>query len=222
MSTRSREIMEFYSEKKVYSIIYHAARVFMDTFGRVDVCGLENLPEGGFLVASNHASFIDPPLIGCVIPREMYYFARKTLLDNALLKHVLPYCNVIPVDRDGGSDIGAFKKVFSVLKQGHALILFPEGTRSKDGKLGKPQGGAGLIACKTRVPVVPVRVFGTGDVLPRGSMLPSRADLPVVFGKPLSPAEFAPGKDAPDRFREASRRIMAKIADLCPPLPPKM
>ncbi len=213
--------MEFYSEKKLYSLFYHGARMFMDTFGRVEVRGLENLPNGGFLIASNHVSFIDPPLIGCVIPREMYFFARKTLLDNAVLKVILPYCNVIPVDRDGGGDVGAFKKVFSVLKQGHAMILFPEGTRSKDGRLGKAQGGAGLIACKTRVPIVPVRVFGTGDVLPRGSAIPARADLAVVFGKPLFPQDFDPGKDAPDRFREASRRFMEKIAEIRPPRAPE-
>lgn len=214
--------MELYTEKKLYSLIYHGARAFMNSFGRVETVGLENLPTGGFLIASNHVSFIDPPLIGCVIPREMYFFARKTLLDNPVLRRILPYCNVIPVDRDGGGDVGAFKKVFTVLREGHALILFPEGTRSKDGKLGKAQGGAGLIACKTRVPVVPVRVFGTGDVLPRGSAIPARADLSVVFGKPMFPEEFDPGKDAPDRFREASRRFMAKIAALNPPETPKM
>lgn len=214
--------MELYTEKKVYSLIYHGARMFMNSFGRVETNGLENLPEGGFLIASNHVSFIDPPLIGCVIPREMYFFARKTLLDNPVLKRVLPYCNVIPVDRDGGGDVGAFKKVFTVLREGHALILFPEGTRSKDGRLGKAQGGAGLIACKTRVPVVPARVFGTGDVLPRGSAIPARADLAVVFGKPIYPEEFDPGKNDPDRFREASRRFMARIAELRPPSVPKM
>lgn len=214
--------MELYTDKKVYSLVYHGARMFMGAFGRVEVSGLENLPEGGFLIASNHVSFIDPPLIGCVIPREMYFFARKTLLDNAILKCVLPYCNVIPVDRDGGSDVGAFKKVFAVLKQGHALILFPEGTRSKDGKLGKAQGGAGLISCMARVPVVPARVFGTGDVLPRGSAFPQRADLGVAFGKPIYPKEFDPGKNHPDRFREASRRFMERIAALEPPPGPKM
>jgi len=214
--------MELYTDKKFYSLVYHGARVFMSAFGRVEVSGLENLPEGGLLIASNHVSFIDPPLIGCVIPREMYFFARKTLLNNPILKRALPHCNVIPVDRDGGSDVGAFKKVFAVLKQRHALILFPEGTRSKDGQLGKAQGGAGLIACMARVPVVPARVFGTGDVLPRGSAFPQRANLGVAFGKPIYPKEFDPGKDAPDRFREASRRFMERIAALEPPAVPKM
>ena len=214
--------MELRTDKKIYAFLHHVARTFMHVFGRVEVRGVENLPEGGFLIAGNHVSFLDPPLIGCAIPREMYFFARKTLMNNPLLRLILPHCNVIPVDRDGGSDVGAFKKVFSVLREGHALILFPEGTRSKDGRLGKPQGGAGLIACRMRVPVVPARVFGTGDVLPRGAAIPERAKLAVVFGKPLLPQDFDPGKDAPDRFREASRRIMAKIAELEPPQEPKM
>lgn len=209
--------MPLYTDKKVYSLIYHGVQMVMDTLGRVDVCGLENLPKGGFLIASNHVSFLDPPLIGCVIPREMYFFARKTLLDNIVLRHVLPYCNVIPVDRDGGSDVAAFKKVFSVLKQGHAIILFPEGTRSKTGQLGKAQGGAGLMACMARVPVVPTRVFGTGDVLPRGSVIPTRSNLGITFGKPIHPEEFDPGKNYPDRYREASRRVMMRIEELKAP-----
>lgn len=206
--------MEFYSERKFYSLLYHLVRAFMTVFGNAQAYGLENLPPGGFLIASNHASFIDPPLVGCVVPREIYYFARKTLAENALLSRVFPYCNVVLIDRGGSGDLGAFRKVFSVLRQGHALVLFPEGTRSRDGKLGPAQGGAGLIACKTRVPVVPARLFGTNEVLGRGTALPRRAQLVVVFGKPMLPAEFDPGKNAPDRFREASRRIMKRIAEL--------
>ncbi|MGN0835668.1 MAG: lysophospholipid acyltransferase family protein [Candidatus Spyradosoma sp.] len=212
---------ELFTDKLVYSLIYYSARAFMNTFGRLDVHGEENIPEGGCLFAGNHMSFIDPPLIGCCIPHEMFFLARKTLNDNPVLARVLPYCNVIPVDRDGGSDVAAFKKMFRVLREGHAILVFPEGTRSKDGKLGKAQGGAGLIACKARVPVVPVRLFGTNQVLQRGTFLPKRANLTVCFGKPMSPEEFDPGKDCPDRFREASRRVMARIAAMEEPAPSK-
>lgn len=206
--------MDLFTEKLVYSVVYYGARAFMHTFGRLDVYGLENIPKCGCLIASNHVSFIDPPLIGSCIPKEMFFLARKTLNDNPILGRVLPHCNVIPVDRDGGSDVAAFKKMFKVLRDGHSILLFPEGTRSKDGKFGKAQGGAGLIACKARVPVVPVRLFGTNEVLQRGTFLPKRAELKVCFGKPMYPEEFDPGKDCPDRFREASRRFMARIAEM--------
>ncbi len=206
--------MDLFTDKIVYSLIYHGARAFMNTFGQLDVYGLDNLPKGGCLIASNHVSFIDPPLIGCCIPQEMFFLARKTLQDNPLLKKVLPYCNVIPIDRDGGSDVSAFKKMFRVLKDGHSILLFPEGTRSKDGKPGKAQGGAGLIACKAKVPVVPVRLFGTNNVLPKNSILPKRAKLKVCFGKPIFPSEFDPGRDHPDRFREASKFFMKRILEI--------
>lgn len=206
--------MDLFTEKLVYSVIYYGARAFMHTFGRLDVYGLENIPKCGCLIASNHVSFIDPPLIGCCIPKEMFFLARKTLNDNPILGRVLPHCNVIPVDRDGGSDVAAFKKMFKVLREGHSILLFPEGTRSKDGKFGKAQGGAGLIACKARVPVVPVRLFGTNEVLQRGTFLPKRAEMKVCFGKPMYPEEFDPGKNFPDRFREASCRFMARIAEM--------
>ncbi len=209
--------MDFFSDKIVYSVIYHLARAFMNTFGPLDIYGQENIPAGGCVFASNHLSFLDPPLVGCCIHREMFFLARKTLQDNPLLAKIFPYCNVILIDRDGGSDVGAFKKMFRILKEGHAVLVFPEGTRSKDGKPGKPQGGAGLIACKAKVPVVPVRIFGSNQVLPRGSCIPRRASLKVCFGAPVVASEFDPGKDHPDRFREASRFLMSRILALEPP-----
>ena len=205
--------MDLFTKKLPYTLIYYGARAFMNTFGRLDVSGLENVPEEGCIFASNHMSFIDPPLIGCCIPKEMFFLARKTLLDNPVLKVALPHCNVIPIDR-GAADVGAFKKVFSVLKDGHSILLFPEGTRSKDGKPLKAQGGAGMMACMARVPVVPVRLFGTNEVLRRGTFLPRRADIKVCFGKPIYPKDFDPGKKCPDRFHEASRRFMDAIAEI--------
>ncbi len=210
--------MDLFTDKLAYSIFYHFARAFMNTFGKLEVYGLENFPKGGCLVASNHTSFIDPPLVGCCIPQEMFFLARKTLQDLPVLKKILPYCNVIPIDRDGGgADVGAFKKMFKVLKEGHSVLIFPEGTRSKDGKPGKAQGGAGLIACKSRVPVVPVRIFGSNLVLPKDSVIPKCAKVKVCFGKPIFPAEFDPGKNHPDRFREASRFVMSRILEIKEP-----
>ncbi|MDR2983070.1 MAG: 1-acyl-sn-glycerol-3-phosphate acyltransferase [Puniceicoccales bacterium] len=205
--------MPLVSENPTYTVVYHAARWFADLFGRVDISGLENVPNTGCIIACNHQSFMDPPLVGCIIPKEIFFFARKTLFNNPLLGHILTTCNTIPVDRDGGSDVAAFKKVFSVLKSGHSLLMFPEGTRSKDGNLQEAKAGVGLIACKTQVPILPVRVFGAEKLLPRGSSLPRpSARVSVIFRKPLFPAEFDPGAKHPERFLEASRRVMEKIA----------
>jgi 1-acyl-sn-glycerol-3-phosphate acyltransferase len=206
--------MALSSDNPVYIIIYNFARGMTSLIGRWEVAGLENVPPtGACIIACNHQSFLDPPLVGCSLRRETFFFARKSLFNNPLLGALLRTCNTIPVDRDGGSDVAAFKKVFSILRGGQSLLMFPEGTRSKDGALQEAQAGIGLIACKTQVPVVPVRVFGARDILPRGSFwLRPNARLSVVFSQPMSPAEFDPGAKHPHRFIEASHRIMGKIA----------
>jgi 1-acyl-sn-glycerol-3-phosphate acyltransferase len=205
--------MPLVTDNPTYFAVYSMARWFANLFGRLDVCGLDNVPPGASIIACNHQSFLDPPLVGSSVEKEIYFFARKTLFKNPLFGGVLKHCNTIPVDRDGGSDVAAFKRVFSVLKDGQSLLMFPEGTRSRDGRLQEAQAGIGLIACKMRVPVVPVRVFGARALLPRGSFFPrSGARLSVVFRRPLQPAQFDPGTQHPERFLEASRRIMEHIA----------
>ena len=205
--------MPLASRNPTYIVVYHTARWFANLFGRVDISGLNNMPDGACIIACNHQSFLDPPLVGCSLPKETYFFARKTLFKNPVLAYILRTCNTIPIDRDSNSDISAFKRVFSVLKNGQSLLMFPEGTRSHDGQLQEAQAGIGLIACKTQVPVVPVRVFGANALLPRGSLLPRLgARLSVIFQPPMFPKEFDPGANHPGRFLEASRRIMKQIA----------
>lgn len=206
------------TENPYYAAVYHAGRAFVQTFGTLEVVGWENLPAGGCVIASNHQSMIDPPLVAGALNRELYTFARKSLFNNPVFGRVIRSCNAIPVDRDGGTDVAAFKKVFAVIKAGHGLILFPEGTRSPDGKLMEAKGGPGLIACRMKAPVVPVRVFGARDILPRGALFPrAGAHVTVVIGKPILPAQFDPGSKHPDQAHEASRRIMAAIAALREP-----
>ncbi|MDR3228139.1 MAG: 1-acyl-sn-glycerol-3-phosphate acyltransferase [Puniceicoccales bacterium] len=205
--------MALTTDNPIYTIVYNFARGVASLFGRWDISGVDYMPTGACLLACNHQSFLDPPLVGCSLKSESFFFARKSLFKNPLLGFILRTCNSIPVDRDGGSDVAAFKRVFSLLKNGQSLLMFPEGTRSKDGQLQEAQAGIGLIACKTRVPVVPARVFGTRDILPRGSWwLRPNARLTVVFAPPMQPAEFDPGAGHPERFAEASRRIMERIA----------
>src|SRR5476649_1976843 len=111
-------------------------------FFRGDVVGLGNLPaEGGYIVAANHASHLDPPIVGLFLARQVSFFARKTLWRPGLASWWLDGVGTIPVDRDGGSDIGAIKRVVQALAGGRAVILFPEGTRSPDNRLQAPKPG---------------------------------------------------------------------------------
>jgi 1-acyl-sn-glycerol-3-phosphate acyltransferase len=200
----------------IYGVCHYWIRVMFDMFFRGEVAGLENLPRSGaFLIAANHASHLDPPLIGSHVPRQMCFFARKTLWSGGMASWWLDAVGTIPVDRDGGQDVGALKRVLRALADGKVMILFPEGTRSPDGKLQTPKPGVGFIVCKTQVPVVPARIFGSFEAFGKGAKLP-RLGTPVevVFGKPISPATYDDPAAGKERYQRASARIFEEIAKL--------
>ena len=202
----------------VYGVCHYALRVMFDMFFRGEVAGLDNLPKhGGFLLAANHASFIDPPMIGCHISRQIAYFARKTLWKGGISSWWLDSVGTIPVDRDGGQDVSAIKRVLKAIKEERGLIVFPEGTRTPDGKLQSAKAGVGFIACKTQVPVVPVRIFGSFEAFGKGRKLRLGTPVTVVFGKPMPPSAYDDPKAGKERAQVASERIMREIARLQPP-----
>lgn len=202
-----------------YFLAWTISRSVLETLYRTEFYGMEHIPkEGSFIIAGNHASFFDPPAFGCGVPRELAYFARKTLFKPGFPDRLLRQLNSIPVDRDGDGDVGAFKLVFKTLKENRGIVLFPEGTRSHDGKLQSAKKGVGLIACKTQVPVVPARIFGSFDAYGRTQKIPDiKPTINIVFGPALYPKDFDPGSVHPDRNQEAADRIMAGIAALSVP-----
>lgn len=206
----------------LYGICHYAVRCGYDILFRGDVAGVNNLPKTGpFLIAANHASLLDPPLIGAHVPRQMSFFARKTLWVGGLASWWLDSVGTIPVDRDGGQDVSGLKRVLRSLADGKVLILFPEGTRSPDGHLQTPKSGVGFIVCKTQVPVVPARIFGSFEAFGRGVKVPRFGTrVSVVFGKPLPPSVYDDPKAGKDRYQVASQRIMAAVGKLTPPPEP--
>ena len=203
----------------LYGFCHYVIRTAFDMFFRGEVVGTENLPDSGaFLIAGNHASHLDPPFIGCHVPRQMSFFARKTLWKGGLASWWLDAVGTIPVDRDGGQDVGALKRVLRALAAGTVMILFPEGTRSPNGRLQTPKPGMGFIICKTRVPVVPARIFGSYEAFGKGAKLPRPWPVTVVFGRPIPPAVYDDPAAGKERYQIASERIMAEIAKLRPPV----
>lgn len=203
----------------VYGFSHYLSSTAYEIMFRGDVIGLENVPRtGGFLLAANHASHLDPFVVGSQLPRQVTFFARKTLWTPGLPAWWLNQVGVIPVDRDGGSDVAALRRVLSALKQQRVIIMFPEGTRSRDGLLQAPKPGVGLFACKTQVPVVPARIFGSFDAFGKGGKIPRfGTPITVVYGAPMLPADYDVPGAGKERYQIASEKIMARIAALQPP-----
>lgn len=203
----------------VYGVSHYLSDTIYRMFFRGDIVGLGHLPPtGGFLVAANHASHLDPFIIASQLPRQVAFFARKTLWTPGLPSWWLNTVGVIPVDRDGGSDVTAIKRVLNALKEQKIIIMFPEGTRSRDGLMQKPKPGVGLFACRGRVPVVPARIFGSFDALGKGGKIPRfGTPVTVVYGAPMSPSDYDSPDAGKERYQIASERIMARIAALGPP-----
>ncbi|MBL9205307.1 MAG: 1-acyl-sn-glycerol-3-phosphate acyltransferase [Opitutaceae bacterium] len=205
----------------LYGIFHYLALTIYDICFRGEVAGLENIPkQGAFIVACNHASHLDPPIIGSLVPRQMAFFARKTLWKPGIASWWLDGVGTIPVDRDGGSDVTAIRRVLQTLQSGKALILFPEGTRSPDGRLQPAKPGVGLIACKTQVPVLPVRIFNSHEAFGRKGGMRLGTRVSITFGPILPPRAYDPPGAGRDRYQKTSERIMAAISQLSEARPP--
>jgi 1-acyl-sn-glycerol-3-phosphate acyltransferase len=202
----------------VYGFCHAALDILYGMCFRGDIAGTENLPAtGGFIVAANHASYLDPPIVGLPLSQQVCFFARKTLWKPGIAAWWLDAVGCIPVDRDGTSDVSAFRRVLKALSDGRVVILFPEGTRSPDGRLQAPKPGVGLIACRSRVPVVPARIFGSDEAFGRAGGVRLGTPVSVAYGRPLSPADYDLPADGVERYARAAERIMAAIAKLEPP-----
>jgi 1-acyl-sn-glycerol-3-phosphate acyltransferase len=200
---------------RVYGLFHYISVVVYDMFFRGEVVGVEHLPKSGaFLIASNHASHLDPPVIGSFVQRQVCFFARKSLWKPGIAAWWLDAVGTIPVDRDGGQDVSAIKRVLRALANDKVLILFPEGTRTPDGNLQTPKPGVGMIICRTQVPVVPARIYGSFEAFGKGVNFPrAGTKISVVFGPPIYPSEYDPGTGK-DRYQQASERIFNVIAKL--------
>ncbi|WP_428908951.1 lysophospholipid acyltransferase family protein [Niallia sp. Krafla_26] len=171
-------------------------------FYQYQVIGKENFPkDGGVLLCSNHISNLDPPTVGVAAPRQVHFMAKEELFSAPVLGKILPHINAFPVKR-GMSDREALRKGLSILKEEKVLGLFPEGTRSKTGELGKGLAGAGFFALRSKAHVVPCAIIG--------SYKPFRR-IKVVFGRPIPFDEYRKNKISAE---EATDIIMNEIGQL--------
>lgn len=197
-----------------YAACYQLSKFVAQSLFDLRVYGQDNIIEQGpALLAMNHQSFLDPPFAGISCRREVSYLARKTLFDIPVIGGIIRRLNVIGVDRDG-SDVAALKAVIRVLRGGGCTVVFPEGTRTRDGNLQPARAGAGFIIAKTLAPVVPMRIFGAYEAFPRGSKLPRPTPVTVVVGEPMRFTAADVAGDPRVVFQRLSEQVMEKIAAL--------
>ncbi len=178
---------------------------------RLEVTGREYEPqEGPFLAVSNHWSALDPPVLGASLRRKVHFMAKQELFRIPLLRSWMRCIGTFPVRR-GEPDRQAIRTALEVLERGGVVGIFPEGTRNPRGFLLPAEPGAAFLALRAQVPILPVGILGTLEVLPKGAWIPRPRKIRVRIGPPFRLDDL---QDAPDRLQRASDRIMAAIADL--------
>lgn len=205
----------------IYWFLWLLFNVLGRLFFRYRATGRENIPtQGGALVAANHASFLDIPLLGCGIPRRVSFLGREDLFPIPGLNWTLQWLGWIPIRHDRLDRTG-FGKAIDLIKSGNIVVIYPEGTRTRDGALRPGKPGIGTIVAATGCPVVPAYLSGTYEALPMGSFRLRFHPVHITYGKPIdfsSDAQRYAGKK--EFYRHVSRTVMARVAEAGRVAPP--
>jgi len=190
-----------------YRFCYLVLNGFFRPFGRLIVEGVENLPlQGGFILAGNHQSYWDPPVVGTGVPRQVYFMAKEELFKVPILKTMITAQQAFPVKR-GSADRRAIARALELLSQGKVVGIFPEGGRSKDGELQEAESGVAFIALKAGVPVVPVALSNT-----KGFGYRHFKPVKMKIGKPILPPETP--KFTKNDIEAMTGKIMASLTQM--------
>ena len=184
-----------------------------------EVSGTENFPKkGGFVIAANHTSYLDIPALSFTIcksiKKEARYIAKKELFYSPIMRYILETGGAIPVDRSK-KDENVFEEAIKLLKKGEVIVVYPEGTRTLTGKIQKGRTGVARLALWAKVPVVPVGIKGTFELMPSGRILPKlKKSIIVNIGKPIYFNKYYNKKVTKKLIRGITDAVMKNIADL--------
>jgi 1-acyl-sn-glycerol-3-phosphate acyltransferase len=174
----------------------------------MEVEGRQYIPKkGGFILASNHLSYLDPVALGVACPRKLNFMARHDLFSNPLFSKFISSLGAFPIKRNS-ADLSALKEAIKRLKDGKALVLFPEGRRKdRISVITEPQLGIGFLVKKTRIPVVPALIKGTDKALPKGARFIIPKKISVHFGKQIQIKRDIPYGDIAQKIMEDILRL---------------
>lgn len=199
-----------YRDNFLYAYSKFWINVFASLYFRIEAHGIENVPkEGPAILASNHASEVDPPLVALRVPRQCHFLAKDELFKIPLLGKFVQGVHSHPIRR-GVMDRAGLRTCEEVLAAGNVLVMFPEGTRTRDGELQPAKAGVALIATHSGAPIVPVYIDGTFGVMPRGSKLPRPNKIRVFYGEPFLATEVVAERH--ERNDKVAAEIMRRIA----------
>ena len=195
------------------SLVTHIANVSLSTFFGYRALWRGRVPaRGGVLLVSNHQSYLDPALVAAGVPRMMSFMARRTLFRNPLFRWLIASTNAFPISREG-RDTAAMREAIRRLEAGEALLVFPEGTRTRDGTVGRMRAGVDLLARRARVPVVPVAIDGAFEAWPKHAKGMTFHHIRVGFGPRIEAAEVA--RMSRSELRQRVRKdIVALLGEL--------
>lgn len=195
-----------FSKRMGYAVLQVLAQGLGILLFSIRFLGREHIPiEGGVLVCSNHQSFFDPMLVGMGFRRRLNYLARKTLFRFFAFRWLIEFLDAIPIDREGGG-LGGLKETLKRLKRGELVLIFPEGTRTRDGEVAALKPGFVALARRSKTPLLPVAVDGAYEAWPRDAKFPRRSRVGVSIGPPLMP-EYVRTLTDEQLVAELERRI---------------
>lgn len=212
MLDKHKDFSDWLRSKK-YAVLRGLCKMFGYAVFRIRVEGASNVPRtGAFILLGNHQSYLDPIFLGIPVPRLIRFVARDTLFKKGIGGIIMRACMAIPIKR-GKGDMGAVKEILRSLKDGLGVCLFPEGTRTEDGKIIEVQPGFGLLMRKSKAPVIPAVIEGAYDCWPRHQKLFLPGEITVRYGEPISYDEVSKMTD--DEFVKVLTDKLRKMQNDC-------
>lgn len=196
----------------LYKLAWTLCRIVATCFFDLKVWGGHNVPRrGGVLIVSNHQSYLDPVLIGVRAERSLSYMAKSELFENRFFAWLIRGLGAFPV-RQGAGDVGAMKQSIARVQAGHALNVFPEGSRTEDGEIAPMEKGVGLVIRRAKVPVVPAAIHGSWDAWPKGRSLCRTHPIRIIFG-PVMDLSHLKGDEITQEIDRVLRELFREVKE---------